>query len=98
MLTTLEKQILKSALKYNQTAPSVWIKLDDIIADIPNTPYGAASCACCGLHTDGYLDECIRCLDGRMIIHLSLRGAHYHKGHWGERRKLLMDSAQKRRH
>lgn len=75
MLTTLEKQILKSALKYNHIDPFAWIKLDEIITDFPNVQYGAVCCACCSLRADGYFDECIRCLDGKMIIHLSLRGS-----------------------
>ena len=98
MLTTLEKQILKSALKNPDAPPSAWIKLDEIITKIPNTPYDAVCCACCSLHTEGYLDECIRCLDGSMMIHLSLTGAHYHKEHRFEIRRVLASTARKNRH
>ncbi len=73
MLTKLEKRILKSAYNRNHTPPSAWIKLDEIVLDIPNAPYATICCACCSLRTSGYLDECIGCLDGNMVIHLSQR-------------------------
>jgi len=81
MLTSLEKQILKSAIRYNHADLFAWIKLDEIVKDINKVPYGAVCCACCNLRANGYFDECISCLDGKMLIHLSLTGAHYHKEH-----------------
>lgn len=98
MLTSLEKQILKSARKHNHADSFAWIKVDEIIKDVHNVPYGVACCACCSLRANGYLDECIRCLDGEMIIHLSETGAHYHKKHWVEPQNLLMPHNRKSGH
>lgn len=75
MLTKLEKRILKSASSKNHTPPFAWIKLDEIVVDLPKASYATICCACCRLHTNGYLDECIGCLDGSLVIHLSQRGA-----------------------